>query len=314
MISKFSLFLYLLVLPSAFSSSLKDSCELKMKGAARELNVKMDWDQVVDSGFISKLVRDPDFLHLDLDLRKGSPKMSLAQFQDILDLPIVQQNIGAFVRDVLIGKSNVQFNVAGTMGEILEPAIFALGRAGDSEVFRSKVLPLAKNNQLQVILWTAAFEKAPSAPNIKAIADGLASAKAVEVIHTTRSIQPAPQPGSNPHFTKFAAGRFGVSVTQADGSQLFFVMETESTVGHLAPVDPGSTRVNGYVRMVQSTEELYKDNAGVLLSQRDSGELLRRLLKEWGYPSQIKGDTDRSTVLNSLAAIYSNGDPQKLTP
>jgi hypothetical protein len=151
----------------------------------------------------------------------------------------------------------------------------------------------------------------PPSPNDSVIMQA-ATAKTVRVLHTTRSAPPQfTEKPTVPGFTVFPAGRYGATFTNlVDGKEIktYLVFQTESgEASHLQPVDPGKTKVSGFVAKSDSAE--FKESSR--FSENDVRGLLIQLLRAWGAPDKIT-DSDKKLILNSIGAIYAEGDAEKL--
>lgn len=158
------------------------------------------------------------------------------------------------------------------------------------------------------------------------------SAKSISIFHTTRALSMSEE-GTVHGFRKFNAGRFGVILRETSKGNVYLVVQTEAAVGHLAQVDPGVTRVKGFVAVVRSEEALYRSGEGFYLTDTQLEALLRETLHHWGLPVQIvekagprkpptrSGNPQqdpadladhRAQLLDAIAAIYANGDKDRL--
>ncbi len=126
----------------------------------------------------------------------------------------------------------------------------------------------------------------------------------LEVVHTTREMTPKLNEG-------FPAGRYAVVLKTSGEEKRFLVLQTESKVGHLKPVIPGKTKVDGYVTLVDSRAALTTDNAGEQLQTHQLRNLCVRLLKLWGRPEAMATENEKLT-LQALLAIYTNGNGEAL--
>ncbi len=155
----------------------------------------------------------------------------------------------------------------------------------------------------------------------RAYAKFLNDAGTVEVRHLTRAIAPPPKPGTVAGFQIFPAGEYLFTVTARKGGKMaYFVIQTEGTVPHISPVDPGKTKVNGSIR---ETDETGDDTLSELLPSEQSA-LLGFLLAQWGTPVALTAAKEQESAnasvkigarplfLNALAAVYANGTVKKL--
>ena len=103
----------------------------------------------------------------------------------------------------------------------------------------------------------------PAQPIHHQTADGVVLA--LWELHTTRSLEL----GSPPAIEPFSAGRIFSTIDSTNGNRHGLLVQTESRVGHLAQVEPGLTRVDGFVSIRAG-----EDQEGIELS--DSSSASRR--------------------------------------
>lgn len=149
--------------------------------------------------------------------------------------------------------------------------------------------------------WNGKLEVAPQSdakpeirPQVQEAIDFLASADELRVIHTTRSARPKGPEGG------FLAGRFAVGARKGDATKTF-IMQTEGRVGHLQPVMPGQTQVDGFVAEVENP---YSDvKAGSQFNESELEALTVAMMRKQPDAEPTK----------FASAIYSNGDQVKYT-
>ena len=100
--------------------------------------VLVDWERVNRTGYVGELVKDPRFLALDLDLRGEKPRgtyITEDEMKELLALPIVSGRIKEFVRDAILGASNLEFSFGGRRHDsATELVISQLAKAGEGRL------------------------------------------------------------------------------------------------------------------------------------------------------------------------------------
>ncbi len=169
---------------------------------------------------------------------------------------------------------------------------------------------------LSLILPSCLFgAKIKASSLVNDIATALNEATQLQVRHLTRSSTTPFEEGTVQGFQVFPAGKyFFTAVKEGTDKPRYFIIQTEAKVGHLTPVDPGVTKVEGFVEEVTGDEAKAPSKR---LTATQSTQLLKQLFSKWGAPKNMHANPDlqkgeRPLFLNALAAVVANGDSTKL--
>ncbi|GMU58017.1 MAG: hypothetical protein AMXMBFR33_71630 [Candidatus Xenobia bacterium] len=140
---------------------------------------------------------------------------------------------------------------------------------------------------------------------VKQFLDELKDGTLTGIKHTTRSIPQtkiyrpeAPQP--------FGAGRFQVDFDTASGEKRAFIVQTESKVGHLAPVTPGVTNIDGHISLLSNPENTHSETARLTKDEQDA--LLSTLYAKFDKPmTEAQAKTGNATI-STVAAVRFDGE------
>jgi hypothetical protein len=275
--------------------------------------IKISWSEVDRTGFVKTLLADPQFLQIDADLRLRHPKSSdltLAQMKAILDVPSVSRNLPAFMNEAVLSQSNLNFNFDDDhLDNIMALILSRLGKQRQDAI-ATRFIQAITDDPLQNIHFQEMYSVFRlGAEGMEPLIQQIIKAKKLRDVHLTRELGAQDRPTDKavvPGFSPFLAGQFGFEVDTEEGSKIFLVVQTEETVGHLQEIIPGKTVVNGYVAQSDKTHR-----ERLFFRPADTLSLLKALTKHWGVPDKIS-DQPKKLLLSTVAAIYANGDVERL--
>jgi hypothetical protein len=224
--------------------------------------------------------------------RDGTPQFRLyaSTVEKLVADPVIGQHLGQFIERVILGRDH-PFVENPSSGSGFAPTfdgyqmLLELSAPED----RAAVVTLISTFVTAKLISPEEVQRLSSRyqtfvrPEIQHLADEVINAGTLSKRHTTRSL---------------SGGRYGVELDGADR----LIVNTESRVGHLGPIVPGETRVDGYVGLSGPNGAHEIETTWLT-----PGELV-----VLGKALSSRKESDSSFILEQISAIYANGDPRKL--
>lgn len=142
-------------------------------------------------------------------------------------------------------------------------------------------------------------------PEVKQFCDELKEGMITGTRHTTRGlprtkafVPEAPKP--------FSAGRFAVDFTTRDGEERGFIVQTESKVGHLGSVTPGTTDVGGHVSILGDPKNDRDEK--ITLTRDEQDAVLASLYGKTGQQMTDEQAKNTNATISWLAAVRFSGE------
>jgi len=141
-------------------------------------------------------------------------------------------------------------------------------------------------------------------PEVQKFLDGLAESSIQGIKATTRGIGPMQRFQAQAPQT-FPAGRFQVDYLASDDTVRSLVFQTEAGVGHLQPVTPGQTRIEGYIAILADPQDSQSEK--IRLNPKEQDALLKATYARAGKYMTQPVATATQNVINYTAAIRFSG-------